>query len=230
MNKFLTSGAVALTLVAGGALYMTQTAPTSGGMALPGAAMAQSQEGGAAEVDTSTIEDMTIGAEDAPIEVIEYASYTCPHCASAHANLIPQIKENYVDTGKVKFTYREVYFDKYGMWASMIARCGGSEKFFGITDMIYKAQDDFLAPARDGDEAGTADELRKIGRLAGLDSDQLDACLTDQNKLRTLLTWYQENATRDDITSTPSFMIDGQKYSNMNYADFAEILDEKLGE
>ncbi|GAA4225727.1 protein-disulfide isomerase [Sagittula marina] len=232
MNKLLTSGAVALALIAGGAFYMTQGATTNanGTITVPGAAVAQTQEGGETEIDTSSVVEMTMGAEDAPIEVIEYASYTCPHCASANETLIPQLKKNYVDTGKVKFTYREVYFDKYGMWASLIARCGGPEKFFGISDMIYKAQDDFIAPAREGDEAGVADELRKIGRMAGLDNDQLEACLTDSTQLRTLLTWFQENATADDINSTPSFIIDGEKYSNMSYADFSEILDEKLGE
>jgi len=226
MNKFLTAGAVALALVAGGAWYMTQSAPAgSAGFDLPGAANAQ--EG---EIDTSSIIEMVQGDPNAPIEVIEYASYTCPHCATAHEGLIPQLKENYVDTGKVRFVYREVYFDKYGMWASMVARCGGPEKFFGITDLIYKGQNDILAPARAGNDAAAADELRKIGRLAGLDTATLDACLSDSTKLRTLLAWFQQNAQEHGIESTPSFVIDGQRYSNMNYAQFSEILDEKLGQ
>lgn len=234
MNKLLTSGAVALALIAGGALYMTQTAqPTDRGIALPGAASAQESSNNAetgTEVDTSSIIEMVEGSEDAPITVIEYASYTCPHCANANETLIPQLKKNYIDTGKVKFIYREVYFDKYGMWGSMIARCGGPEKFFGISDMLYKAQKEILAPARDGNDAGTADELRKIGRMAGIDDAQLDACLNDGDKLRALLTWFQQNAQKDNIDSTPSFIIDGQKYSNMSYEDFAKILDAKLAQ
>ena len=72
--------------------------------------------------------------------------------------------------------------------------------------------------------------MRKIGLIAGIDNEKLESCLTDGDKLRTLVAWYQENATTDDVQSTPTFIIDGQKYSNMNYADFSAILDEKLGE
>ncbi|MBP0482329.1 DsbA family protein [Sagittula salina] len=239
MNKLLTSGAVALALIAGGALYITQGASTAsnGAITLPGAAMAQESEPSktlpsneAEAVKPVEIIEMVEGSEDAPITVIEYASYTCPHCASAQANLIPQLKKNYIDTGKVKLIYREVYFDKYGMWGSMLARCGGPEKFFGITDMIYKAQDDILAPARDGNDQGAIEELRKIGRLAGISNEELDSCLNDEPKLRALLTWFQKNATEDNIESTPSFIIDGEKYSNMSYADFSKVLDDKLAE
>ncbi len=225
MKNSLTASAVALTLIGGGAWYMTQGSGTAPGaqIALPGAASAQE----AGEIDTSAIVEMTLGAEDAPVEVIEYASYTCPHCATFHTSVFKELKENYIDTGKVKFTYREVYFDKYGMWASLIARCGGEEKFFGITDLVYKGQQDW---ARGGSDEAIAESLRKIGRLAGLGSEELNACLTDSTKLRSLVAWYQENATRDDISSTPSFIVDGTKHSNMNYADFSALLDERLGE
>ncbi|MGP6087098.1 thioredoxin domain-containing protein [Antarctobacter jejuensis] len=224
MNKILPAGAVALALIGGGAWYFTQGTGGSGAaeVRLPGAASAQG-----AEVDTSAIVEMVKGDENAPIEVIEYASYTCPHCASAHASLIPQLEDNYVDTGKVKFVYREVYFDKFGVWASLIARCGGPEKFFGITDLIYKGQAEW---SRAGSEGAIVDELKKIGRLAGMESEQIDACLNDSDKISSLVAWFQQNAAEHEITSTPSFVIDGKKYSNMNYADFSAILDEKLGE
>ena len=222
MKWILPAGAVALALFGGGAWYMTQGAGQTGAadVRLPGAAQAQ-----AADVDISTVTEMVKGDADAPIEVIEYASYTCPHCASAHANLIPKLQENYIDTGKVKFTYREVYFDKVGVWASLIARCGGEEKFFGITDLIYKGQQDW---ARAGSEPAIAEELRKIGRLAGMGGEQIDACLNDDTQIKTLLSWYQKNAAEHGITSTPSFVIDGKKYSNMSYEEFSAILDAKL--
>ena len=87
------------------------------------------------------VTDMVIGNENAKIDIVEYASYTCSHCATFHTNVYPKLKQDYIETGKVRFTYREVYFDKYGLWASMIARCAGPEKFFGLTDLIYKSQD-----------------------------------------------------------------------------------------
>jgi protein-disulfide isomerase len=221
MNKILPVGAAVLALVAGGAWYMTQGA-SAGSTALPGAASAQT-----ADVDTSTVVDMIEGNADASVQIIEYASFTCPHCATFHDAVYKQIKADYVDTGKVGFTFREVYFDKYGMWASLIARCDGPDKFFGVTDLMMKGQSTW---ARAGSEAGIADELRKVGRLAGMESEQIDACLTDGEKLKSLVGWYQQNVTEHEIESTPSFIINGEKYSNMSYADFKVVLDEKLAE
>ncbi|ETX15391.1 thiol-disulfide oxidoreductase [Roseivivax halodurans JCM 10272] len=227
MTRIILPAALAAVLVGGGfwALSGAGVDTSAREIALPGAASAQ-DDGGNAEAADVEVQEMTLGAEDAPVEVIEYASFTCPHCASFHETVFDQLKENYIDTGKVSFTYREVYFDKYGMWASLIARCGGdTDRFFGITDMIYSTQDSWV---RADGEAGIAEELRKIGRLAGIDNTELESCLTDGDKLRGLVEWYQANAEADDVTATPTFIIDGEKHSNMNYADFSALLDEKL--
>lgn len=186
------------------------------------AANAQETSG---DVDTSAIVEMTLGAEDAPVTIVEYASYTCPHCASFHEGTFKQLKSDYIDTGKVKFVYREVFFDRYGLWASMVARCGGTEKFFGITDLIYSGQSEWT---RAGDPNLIAEELRKIGRIAGIESETLETCLSDGTKAQSLVTWYEENAKADGVRSTPSFVIDGDLHSNMSYADFQKILDEKI--
>lgn len=171
------------------------------------------------------IDDMTMGDATAPIEIVEYASFTCPHCATFHANAFKELKENYIDTGKVHFGYREVYFDRPGLWASLVARCGGPLRFFSIADMIYTKQREWLAS---GDPALIADELRTLGKVAGLDETSLDACLNNGELAQNLNAWYKTNSERDGITSTPSFMIDGEKFSNMSYTEFAAILDEKL--
>lgn len=185
-----------------------------------GAANAQEQS---AEIDTSGIAEMSIGNPEAPVTVIEYASFTCPHCAAFHAGPFKELKADYIDTGKINFIYREVYFDRFGLWASMIARCAGTpEKFFGMTDLIYSGQAEW---SRAGEPAAIIEELRKIGRLAGLDGDTMETCLQDADKAQTLVAWYQENATADGIESTPSFVINGKKYSNMAYAEMVEILD-----
>ena len=172
------------------------------------------------------IKEMVQGDKDAPIEMIEYASFTCPHCATFHANVYPKLKINYIDKGFVKFVYREVYFDKYGMWASMIARCAGQDKFFGMTDQIYRKQSDW---ARAESDIAIVTQLRKIGLLAGLDETQLNLCLQDGVKLRALVEWYSKNAKRDEIKSTPTLVINGEKYSNQSYENLTEILDEILG-
>ncbi len=199
-----------------------QTAALDQEFALPFAANAQSSD---ADAGAAEIIDMVQGAEDAPITVIEYASFTCPHCARFHADVYKLLRKNYIDTGKVKFIFREVYFDKYGMWASMIARCSGPDRFFGMTDLILNSQSTW---ARAGDDLAIVEALRKIGRLSGMQDAALDSCLQDGEKLRALVGWYKENAQRDGIQSTPSFLIDGQSYKNMDYEEFAKILDEKL--
>jgi len=199
-----------------------QTAALDQEFALPFAANAQSSD---ADVGAAEIIDMVQGAEDAPITVIEYASFTCPHCARFHSDVYKLLRKNYIDTGKVKFIFREVYFDKYGMWASMIARCSGPDRFFGMTDLILNSQSTW---ARAGDDLAIVEALRKIGRLSGMQDAALDSCLQDGEKLRALVGWYKENAQRDGIQSTPSFLIDGQPYKNMDYEEFAKILDEKL--
>lgn len=199
-----------------------QTAALDQEFALPFAANAQSSD---ADAEATEIIDMVQGAEDAPITVIEYASFTCPHCARFHSDVYKLLRKNYIDTGKIKFIFREVYFDKYGMWASMIARCSGPDRFFGMTDLILNSQSTW---ARAGDDLAIVEALRKIGRLSGMQDAALDSCLQDGDKLRALVGWYKENAQRDGIQSTPSFLIDGQPYKNMDYEEFAKILDEKL--
>ena len=199
-----------------------QTAALDQEFALPFAANAQSSD---ADAETTEIIDMVQGAEDAPITVIEYASFTCPHCARFHSDVYKLLRKNYIDTGKIKFIFREVYFDKYGMWASMIARCSGPDRFFGMTDLILNSQNTW---ARAGDDLAIVEALRKSGRLSGIEDAAVDSCLQDGNKLRALVGWYKENAQRDGIQSTPSFLIDGQPYKNMNYEEFAKILEEKL--
>ena len=179
-----------------------------------------------ASEEIKPIAEMVQGDLDAPIEIIEYASFTCPHCATFHADVYPKLKINYIDKGLVKFIYREVYFDKYGMWASMIARCAGADRFFGMTDQIYRKQSSW---ARAESDVAIVTQLRKIGLLAGLDESQLNACLQDGVKLRALVEWYSENAKRDEIKSTPTLIINGEKHSNQSYEQLTEILDEILG-
>ena len=183
-----------------------------------------------AVADTETaaemvIPDMVQGNQDATVTVIEYASFTCPHCASFHAGPYKQLKKNYIDTGKVKFVFREVYFDKVGVWSSLIARCGGQKRFFGIADLIFKGQKEW---SRAGSDVAVANELRKIGRLAGLDDATLESCLTDSDKITALVGWFKENSTRDEVSSTPSLLINGEKHVNMSYEDLAVIIEEQL--
>ncbi len=223
MKRRIFIGAGAATLAGGGA-YWLNTSETAVGSSSPagfGAAVAQTT----AEIDTSSIVEMALGSEDAPVTVVEYASFTCPHCATFHNNVLPQIEKNYIDSGKVRFIFREAYFDKYGLWASLMARCSGEMRYFGITEILMKDQGAWLG---EGDPTTVVENLRRVGLTTGMTNEELDACFSDSNQVETLVAWYQQNFTRDNMDSTPSFLINGQKYSNMSYENFAGILDEKL--
>jgi protein-disulfide isomerase len=197
-----------------------------GGKGLPVNPLASAANAQSTSAEAGPIQEMVAGDPEAAVEVIEYASFTCPHCANFHAGPYKQLKADYIDTGKIRFVYREVYFDRYGLWASMIARCpGDAERFFGIADLIYKGQADWT---RAGDPAAIVAELRKIGRLAGLDEEALNACLQDAEKAQALVAWDEENRTAAGVNSTPSFVINGQKYSNMPYEEMKQIIEGAL--
>ena len=175
--------------------------------------------------DALEIPDMVLGVADAPVEIIEYASFTCPHCATFHAEVLPQLKADYIDTGKVRLIYREVYFDRFGLWGSMIARCGGEARYFDIANLFYEKQREWTAS---GDPVIIIAELRKLAKTTGMTDEALDACMSDANMAQRLVSWYQTNAERDDIRSTPSFVIDGENNANIPYARFREIIDAKV--
>lgn len=224
--KWYAPAALAAILAVGGGWWISgqgsQPSPSLSEFAVPGAAMAQSADA----AQPVEIVEMSIGDADAPVEVIEYSSFTCPFCADFHTGTVYEnLKETYVDTGLVHWTYREVYFDAPGVWASLIARCTGPERFFGIVDLIYEQQD---AWRNAGSNAAIATELRRLARVAGMPGDEVEACLNDRDKLSALVEWYQANAAEHGIRSTPSFVIDGETYQNMSFAEFAEIIDARL--
>jgi len=189
---------------------------------------------GAANAQTTTeatpaapveITDFGIGPMDAKVKVVEYASFTCPHCAHFHAEVYPKLKVDFIDTGKIRFEYREVYFDRYGLWAGMIARCGGEMRYFGISDILFDTQKEW---AGSDDPKVVSENLKKIGRSAGMDDAAMDACLQDKPTAEAMLAHYQTNFAADGIEGTPTFMINGVKHSNMAYEDFKAILDTEL--
>ena len=184
---------------------------------LPGVSAANAQ--GAAE-----IVDVTLGDPDAPVKVVEYASFTCPHCAAFHADTFKDFRAQYIETGKVHFTYREVFFDRYGLWAAMVARCAGPERYFGVADLIYRNQSGW---ARAGDPAEVVAQLKRIGAQAGLGQAELDACLEDGATAQALVEWYQANAASDGIRSTPSFLVDGELHAgNMSLSQLGQLVED----
>ena len=171
------------------------------------------------------VPDMIIGNKDSKVTLMEYASFTCPHCAQFHKDVFKQLKKDYIDTDKIKFVYREVYFDRYGLWAAMIARCGGEMRYFGISDILLSTQAEWAASE---DPAVVVENLKKIGRTAGMDDAAMGVCLDNADMAQAMVTAYQTNSEADKIEGTPTLIVNGVKYSNMPYDELKKILDAEL--
>ncbi|RDW12244.1 DsbA family protein [Paracoccus thiocyanatus] len=194
--------------------------------ALPALAQ-EAQSADEAMPEGKVLPDIALGQADAPVTIVEYASFTCSHCADFHTQTWPKLKAEYVDTGKVRFIQRDVYFDAVGLWAGILARCGGDEKYYAVSDLIFDDQKTWLA-GESGD--AIAGNLRKIGAKAGMTSEQMDACWNDKQKVADLVTTFQSKAGADEIEGTPTFVIDGEKVRNQPWDELKKVIDAKLAE
>jgi protein-disulfide isomerase len=163
--------------------------------------------------------DKIVGDPNAPVEVIAYESLTCPHCAAFQRETWPELKEKYVDTGKVKFIFRDFPLDAVGLHAAMMARCTGDERYFGVIDVLFNSQSEW-ARAKDPMKA-----LAGIGRLAGLDEAAFDACMADEALMDGILKRRQEAQNEFDVSSTPTFIVNGTKVVGAQpFEKFDEII------
>ena len=167
---------------------------------------------------------MFMGDKDAPVIIIEYASFTCPHCATFHTEVLPKLKADYINSGKVLLEYREVYFDGPGLWAGLLARCQGNEKYFPMIDLIYRKQKDWAKGNRDEIING----LLSVGRQSGLTDEKSRVCMENGEMAEELIEIFKINTTEDNISSTPSFVINGELKQNMSYEDLKKIIDKNL--
>lgn len=192
--------------------------------------VAQAQEAAApapGPADATTIPDMRMGNPEARVQITEYSSFTCPHCARFHAESMPRLKAEYIDTGKVGLTYREVYFDRYGLWAAMLARCGGESRYFGISEILFSTQTEW---AGSNDPAVVTGNLKRIGRSVGMADAELDACFENRAMAEAMVAKFQADSTADGVEGTPTFIINGTKYPNMTFEDMKAIIDPLLAE
>ena len=169
--------------------------------------------------------DFSLGDPNAPVKMVEYASFTCPHCADFHEAVFKDLKRDYIDTGKVHFTLREVYFDRYGLWAAMVARCGGEMRYFSIHDALFSNQKEWAAS---DDPTVVVNNLKTIAVAAGMDGATVDTCLKDGPMAEALIKRFETNMAADGVEGTPTIFINGAKHSNMPYADLKALIDAEL--
>lgn len=189
-------------------------------------AMAQDAEPAATPaVALPEVKEMFLGNPDAAVTVIEYGSFTCPHCAAFSNDVFPLLKAEYIDTGKIKFIYREVYFDRLGLWAGMLARCGGGQQYFGIADLLFANQAEW---AQKESPKEIVDAMYALGRQTGLTDAQMEACIQDQPMAEALVAEFQKNFDADKVEGTPTFILNGAKFTNMPWDEFKGELDKLL--
>lgn len=167
--------------------------------------------------------DLVLGKADAPVTVIEYASFTCPHCAAFHAETYPKLKDSYIKDGKVKFIFRDFPLDEPALRASMLARCAGADRFYSFVEILFSQQ---LNWARASDPVQALGQLAKLG---GIGEAEFRACMTNKQLEEAVLKNRLQGANEYKVNSTPSFLIDGQLQSGaLAFADFEKLILARL--
>lgn len=171
--------------------------------------------------------DMVMGKADAPVTLIEYASVTCPHCAAVNEQIIPKIKEKFIDTGKVKLVFREFPTApaNFAIIGSLLARCAaeksGPEAYFLITDALFRGQQTWVSQ-------NARAELVKIVAQAGMDEAALDACVKREDLQKVI----NDNATvaleKYDVKGTPTFFLNGEKLPIKSPEDFEKAIADAV--
>ena len=176
----------------------------------------------AALLEEGALPEKALGEADAAVTIVEYASMTCPHCASFHEQTLPAIKEKYIDTGKARLIFREFPFDPRAEAGFMLARCADNN-YFAMVDVLFKQQRSWAGV----EDARSA--LLQIAKLAGFSQESFEACLTDQKLLDDVRAVRARGASDFGVEATPTFFINGGKYSGALTVDqMSAIIDSHL--
>jgi protein-disulfide isomerase len=208
------------------ALSVTGLAALFGAFKLPLITEASAQSATTAALATpSPLGDMALGPADAAVTVVEYASMTCPHCAAFSVNVFPKVKSAYIDTGKIRFIFREFPLDVKAAAGSMIARCvakDDSQKYFAVVETLFQQQADWAG-------ANTVDSLKRIGRQAGMSEQGFDSCLSNQEVLDGIKKVQEIAGDQLKVNSTPSFFINGKLVTGeQSFEEFSKLIDPLL--
>ena len=152
--------------------------------------------------------EMALGSADAPNTIVEYASMTCPHCAQFETVVFPELKTKYIDTGKVRFIFREFPLDGLAARASLLARCAGPDRYFPMIEALFQTQQNWVVQ---GPEA--MEKLLQFARQAGFSKESFDKCMADKELFNKIVEIRTTGYEKFGINSTPSFFINGKRMS-----------------
>ena len=174
-----------------------------------------------------TEDDFIIGNNNAPITIIEYASMSCSHCGNFHNNTLPDLKKEYIDTGKVKYVFRDFPYNYPALLGSMVMRCIPSEVRYDYMNALYKLQNRWVVR----ENAITRQELYKIMQTGGMTKENFDTCLSNVDLENKILQEVMAAQSEFNIRSTPSFLINGDLLEgDKPIKVFRQILDKILSD
>jgi protein-disulfide isomerase len=175
---------------------------------------AAAQNAGALAAEPVSLPDMSLGSPNAPVTIIEYSSMTCSHCAVFEQNTFPMIKSRYIDTGQVRFVFREYPIDDNAFGASMMARCIANDdpgRYFGAVDSFFRQEDQLVHNAMN--------TLRWVGSQSGLSDSEINNCLNDQDLYQKLAADRKIAMDMVKVDAAPTFFVNGRKYTGNMPAD-----------
>ena len=204
-RRILVGGATAaIVAVAGAGAYYLWSRPS---LSQPGPVVAEppgGADGPLAELMApGPLGDNFLGSADAPVTIIEYASMTCPHCAHFYETTYPELKTKYIDTGKVRFIFREFPLDQLAAAASMLARCAGKDKYFPLIETFFAQQKEWVVQK-------PLEPMLAIAKQAGFTQQSFEECLANQQMLTALEETRKRANTKFGVNSTPTFFINGK--------------------
>lgn len=168
--------------------------------------------------------DRTLGDPEAPIVVIEYASFTCPHCASVHVNTWPSIRDSYVADGHVLWVFREFARNQPDLAAGIMARCVADDQFFAMVETLFHQQANWAAY----DVQQTAYNLSRLGLMSGVSEDDYRACLQNQDFANEIVDMRVEANDLYSIQATPTFIVNGEKVEGARDFPFFQQMFDRL--
>lgn len=166
--------------------------------------------------------EMSLGSPTAPVTMVEYASLTCPHCREFDVDRLPELKKKYIDTGLLRFIFRDYPLDGYALRAAMIARCSGPDHYFDYINAYFEQQSSWV-------QGDPLEGLKRVARFSGMTSDEIDKCLSDKDLSQAIVAGMQDAQKDLGVNSTPTFLFEGSTFSGTRPLEqYESLIDTAL--
>ena len=174
--------------------------------------------------DDIPLEDDIMGDVNAKVTIVEYASMTCPHCRSFHENILPQIKEKYLDTGKAKYILRPFPFDgdRRGEAAFMLAKCAPNNAYYAMVDALFDTQSVWAG------KGNPVPEFLRLSKLSGMTEADFKACLGNQDLLTKMVEGRNKAVREFGVTATPTVFVNDKKLGDSTLETVTKAVEAAL--